>query len=227
VASASLLAFRRGLLEVDELQQADPTPVGATPLNPETTRVIGRACVVLLSSHFERYIYAINEEATQRLNEEEVKGDLLPERIRLLHSSVPVDVLLGTSWENRAEQLASLIENEAWLWTNGAKGVLDHNRLIMWMRAPSPRYLVRYFRYWGIENIFYSITRTSHTRTELQLRIEELVQKRNNIAHGDLSIEATHTEIDLYRNVTTVFSERSDRILGRAIGKLIERPSAW
>lgn len=227
MASASLLAFRRGLLEVDELQQADPTPVGAAPLNPETTRVIGRACVVLLSSHFERYIYAVNEEATQILNEEEVKGDLLPERIRLLHSSVPVDVLLGTSWENRAEQLTSFIEMEAWLWTSGAKGVLDHNRLIMWMRAPSPRHLVRYFRYWGIENIFYSITRTSHTRTELQLRIEELVQKRNNIAHGDLSIEATHTEIDLYRDVTTIFSERSDRILGRAIGKLVGRPSAW
>jgi RiboL-PSP-HEPN len=227
VASASLLAFRRGILEVDELQQADPTPVGAAPLSPEITRVIGRASVVLLSSHFERYVYAINEEATQIVNDEGVAGDLLPETIRLLHSAEPLDVLLGTSWERRSEQLAAFIETEAWLWKSGSTGALDHNRLIVWMKAPSPKYLVRYFRCWGIDNVFLAITRTPHTRSELQLRIEELVQKRNNIAHGDLSIEATHTDVALYREVTTTFSERADRILGKTVGKLIGRRSAW
>jgi RiboL-PSP-HEPN len=227
MASASLLAFRKGILEVDQLQHADPTPLGTPPTKPEITRVIGRASVVLLSSHFERYIYAINEEATQLLNDEEVAGDLLPETVRLLHSSEPIDVLLGTSWERRAEQLAEFIEREGWLWRSGSKGVLDHNRLIVWMKAPSPRYLVRYFRCWGIENIFFAIARTPHTRSELQLRIEELVQKRNNIAHGDLSIEATHTDVALYREVTTTFSERADRILGKSIGKLVGRRSAW
>jgi len=227
VASGSLLAFRRGILEIEELLLADPTPVGAAPTNPELTRVIGRASVVLLSSHFERYIYAINEEATQLLNDAEVAGDCLPERIRLLHSQSPIDSLVATGWENRAEQLAAFIEMEAWLWIQGEKGILDHNRLIMWMKAPSPRYLVRYFRHWGIDDIFFSITRSPHTRNELRLRIEELVSKRNNIAHGDHSIEATHTEIALYRDVTTKFSERADKILGKTIGKVLGRQAAW
>lgn len=227
MASGSLLAFRRGVLEIDELQRADPTPVGSAPIHPEITRVIGRASVVLLSSHFERYIYALNEEATQKLNDAAIASAHLPEIVKLLHSQASIDALVGTSWEHRAEQLAQFIQMEAWLWGSNDRGLLDHRRLIMWMKAPSPKSLVRYFRCWGIADIFYAITRAPHTRTELRLRIDELVQKRNNIAHGDLSIEATNTEIEVYRDATNAFTERADRILGKAIGKLIETPTAW
>jgi len=227
MASGSLLAFRRGLLEVDELQRADPTPVGSAPHNPEVARVIGRASVVLLSSHFERYIYAMNEEATQLLNDAEIQGHLLPEGFRLLHSQLSIDTLVATSWENRGEKLASFIELEAWLWSIGSSGVLDHNRLLLWMKAPSPRNLVRYFRIWGISDVFRAITRAQHTQSELRLRIGELVQKRNNIAHGDLTIEATHTDVASYREVTMKFSERADRVLGKVVGGLIGRQTAW
>lgn len=227
MASGSLVAFRRGLVEVDELQRADPTPLGAAPANPEIARVIGRASVVLLSSHFERYIYAINEEATQLLNEAEIQGHLLPEGIRLLHSQPPIDALIATSWEKRSEQLTSFIEMEGWLWRTGMSGVLDHNRFLMWMKAPSHKNLVRYFRTWGIDDVFKTITRATHTQSELRLRVDELVQKRNNIAHGDLSIEATHTDVASYRAVTMKFSERADRVLGRAVGKLIGQRTAW
>lgn len=221
------MAFRRGVLEVDELQRADPTPIGAPPAIPEVTRVIGRASVVLLSSHFERYVYAINEEAIQLVNDTGIKGLELSEEMRLLHSQPIVDGLIATSWERRGKQLTTLIKEEAWLWAQVGSGLLDHDRLIEWMKAPTPKNLMRYFRYWGIKDIFEAITRASHTKSELWLRIDELVRKRNNIAHGDLTTEATHADIVSYRDATTRFSERVDRKFGAVVGRLIGHQAAW
>ena len=38
-------------------------------------------------------------------------------------------------------------------------------------------------------------------------KIQELVDKRNNIAHGDLTAEATYQDIASYRKVVWTFSD--------------------
>jgi len=209
------------------LQLADPTPVGEPPERPEVARVVGRASVVLLSSHFERYIYSLNEEAIELLNESGVVGSVLPEMLRLLHTQTVVDDLFGTQWQHRGEKLNAFVAGEAWLWGGAMTGELQHKRLVAWMKSPSPQNLERYFRYWGVKDIFAAITRASHTRSELWLRIDELVGKRNNIAHGDLATEATHTDISAYQTAALTFSDRTDRLLGRAVGRLLGQRSGW
>lgn len=225
--SASLLDLRRGMLEVDELQLADPTPVGEAPDRPEVSRVVGRASVVLLSSHFERYIYSLNEEAAELLNARSIKGGALPELLRLLHTQSVVDELFSTEWLRRSELLNAFVAKEAWLWGGTESGELQHKRLLAWMKAPLPQNLERYFRYWGIEDVFTAITRAPHTRSDLWLRIGELVGKRNNIAHGDLATEATPTDISAYQLAAMTFSERVDRLLGRILGRLLDQQSGW
>jgi hypothetical protein len=215
------------MLEVDELQRADPTPPGDSPKDPEVARVIGRASVVLLSSHFERYIYSLNEEAIELLNEGEIIGKMLPELLRLLHTQTVIDELFSTQWQHRGPKLSEFVVDEAWLWGGAVAGELKHRRLVEWMKSPSPPNLERYFRYWGVRNIFESITRSTHTRSDLWLRIDELVGKRNNIAHGDLATEATHTDISAYQDAAMTFSERTDRLLGQTIGRLLGRRLGW
>lgn len=227
MASESLIAFERAVQEVAELQQADPTPKGQTPADPITTRVVGRASVVLLSSHFERYFYSVNEEATSLVNAAGIFGDNLPEPLRLLHSRASVETMLETSWEHRSQMLREFVQREAWLWGQQTRGTLDHERFLTWMKAPTPQNLVRYYRYWHIQDIFRSVTRAVHTRTELRLKIEELVRKRNNIAHGDPTTEATWGDIRSYREATLRFCERSDRQLAQAIGHLLGQPRPW
>jgi len=56
-------------------------------------RVAGRAQVVLLSAHFERYIYSVNEEAVEFVNHLHIPAASLPENLRLLHSRYPVEVV--------------------------------------------------------------------------------------------------------------------------------------
>lgn len=227
MASESLNAFVEAVQEVADLQQADPMPSGGPPLDPMTTRVIGRACVVLLSSHFERYIYSVNEEATDVLNLNGISGLFLPESLRLLHSRTSVDAMLESGWERRGDQLRNFVQDEAWLWGAHPPRLLDHERLLVWMKAPTPKNLVRYYRMWNIQDIFKSVTRAVHTRTDLRLKLEELVRKRNNIAHGDPSTEATRGDIVSYRDATLRFCERSDRRLAHALSRISTGPVPW
>jgi hypothetical protein len=227
MASESLNAFVEAVQEVADLQQADPTPPGGPPIDSMRTRVIGRACVVLLSSHFERYIYSVNEEATGVLNLNGIPGLSLPESLRLLHSRISVDAMLECGWERRGNRLRNFVQDEAWLWGAHPPKPLDHERLLVWMKPPTPKNLVRYYRMWDIQDIFKSVTRAVHTRTDLRLKLEELVRKRNNIAHGDPSTEATRGDIESYRDATLRFCERSDRRLARALSRISAGPDPW
>jgi len=227
MASESLGAFVRAVEEVAELQRADPTPRGGTPAEPGVTRAVGRASVVLLTSHFERYIYAVNEEATSAVNAQSAAGLRLPEKLRLVHSARPIEEMVETEWTRRAPKLRDFIKTDGWLWGGAEAGALDHKRLLTWMKTPTPENLVRYYRHWEIADIFSSITRAVHTKRELRLKLQELVDKRNNIAHGDLNTEATRGDVRGYREAALRFCVRSDGQLARALSKMLACTAPW
>lgn len=163
--SQSLQGFLQALSEVGDLGSASHPEFG--PKAPELLRVaraIGRAQIVLLTSHFERYIHAINEETIAFLNTERVHGDRLPELFRLLHSKISIDNIGEMSWESRAVRLSSFIVDEGWLWRVSESGVILHDRILAWMKSPKPESLTRYFRYWGIQDIFTAISRSQSVR---------------------------------------------------------------
>src|SRR6478672_1195555 len=109
MVSNSLEGLRAGLLEIDAMQRANPTPQeGGGLTRPDVVRALGRAEVVLLSSHFERYLYALNEESTAFIVSQSVEARRIPDEIRLLHAKPPVDTLAQTAWDRRADQLRAL-----------------------------------------------------------------------------------------------------------------------
>jgi hypothetical protein len=227
MASDALNAFVPALEEIDELLRADNTPVGGSPTDPAITKVVGRASVVLLSSHFERYFYAINEEAAAYLNAAGVCGRLLPEALRLVHSAGGVDAMVETQWQNRAEQLREFVKSDGWLWTSELDGRLEHKRLLEWMNAPTPKNLVRYYKYWNISDVFGAVTRTNHTRKDLYVKLQELVDKRNNIAHGDRNTEATRGDIRGYEAAARKFCVRADRLLSKKLARMCGVSPPW
>src|SRR5690348_15162801 len=113
--SQALEGFRQALVEVKDLAAAYGAQ-GSIPKNPALARVVGRASVVLLSSHFERYIYKVNEEAAAAINSGAVDGPDLPETMRLLHSRPAIEEMLESDWVHRQQQLAAFVETDAWLW---------------------------------------------------------------------------------------------------------------
>lgn len=225
--SRALAGIIQGLSEVVELQRINPTPTGSAPTMPAATSAIGRASVVLSSSHLERYLRAVNEEACEAINSHGVvTGDLLPELLRLRHSQQPIDDLALVQWDRRAQHLSSLVVSEAWLW-GAANGVLDHRPLLAWMGSPRPLNIMRYYQLWELPDIFSSITRTPHNRSFLWLKIGELVEKRNNIAHGDFAEQATQRDMADYRRALRTFCTRADAVLARQIARLFRIGRPW
>jgi hypothetical protein len=181
----------------------------------------------LLSSHFERYFYAVNEELVVFLNAHLQHSGPLPLDLRLLHSAAPIDDLGRTGWEHRHNKLERFVSEDAWLWTQNARGSLSHDRLLGWMRAPKPESLVRYYRYWGVSDIFTSVTRNANTRSALWLGVRGLVELRNNIAHGDFAAQATQADIRRYVVQVQRFCERADRVLSRQVQRTFAIPRPW
>jgi hypothetical protein len=229
MGSDALTHLQEAVEEVDRLQEADPTPTGAIPLRPDVTRAINRASIVLLSSHLERYIHNVNEQAIEQINLAQLPGGRLPQPLRLLHSHRAVLELAETAWEGqaRASKLADFARSEVWLWTDSGQGVLDHRRLLTWMTAPKPDQIVRYYRYWLIDDIFTMITRKPHTRSYFWLKISELVDKRNNIAHGDIATDATRQDVRQYAATVREFCRRADSALSRQISRLLDIDNPW
>jgi hypothetical protein len=228
LGSTALDALIAGIGEVDELESANPTPTGSAPRRPHLTRVVGRACVVLLSSHFEQYIRAVNEEAVTALLAKSVASDAIPVEIRLVHSRPPLEEVARTQWNRRKDGLEAFAAIETRLWIpNSSPTTLEADRLLDWMRAPKCKDVVRYYAQWEIKDIFRAITRGPRTRTHLWLSIGALVDKRNSIAHGDLTTEATQADVRQYKRAVMKFAKSADYVLARRLVQLFGPPRPW
>ncbi len=227
MASPALIELRLALAEIEALERANPSPTGAAPTHPEITRAIGRASVVLASGHLERYVRSLNETACDFINTHVVDITRVPVEIRLLHARQPIDALATQSWERREGKLRDLIRSESWLWNGGIRGPMSHRPLLQWMKSPKPARLIRYFRYWGIDDIFSAITRKARTRREIYLHIDAVVTKRNNIAHGDRGESATQRDVRDYTQAIQKFCERSDRRLAAQLEKIFGAWQPW
>jgi hypothetical protein len=161
------------------------------------------------------------------LNAAHVHGDRVPKTVRLQHSMIPIDDLNRTGWEPRSDKLMFFVAEDGWLWSPGITGSLSHERLLTWMKAPGPENLLRYYKYWGVEDIFTAVTRRPNTRSALWLGVRGLVELRNNIAHGDYAAQATQADVRRYMGHAREFCVRADRRLSVQIARSFDVQSPW
>jgi hypothetical protein len=226
--SEALISFKTALEEIADLALvARPSLRQGAGSSLRIARAAGRAQVVLLSSHFERYFYTVNEEAVTFLNAKGLLSSALPASLKLLHSKYPIEDLSATGWENRAGKLTTFIAEDGWLWASDRLGSLSPERLLAWLSAPKPTEIRRYYRYWNIDDIFTKITRKQVARGRLWLGVQELVDMRNSIAHGDFAAQPTQRDIQRYLSSARTFCERADREFARVLAKLTAAALPW
>lgn len=220
MTSQALTGLSGGVAEVKALRARYPVPRGGIPTGIEAVaaKAHGRACVVLLSSHLERYIYAVNEEAVDWLNSRCCGLENFCEEFLLIHSRAAIDSLASKSWEKRGSALRDFVAIQAPFWSEGGTtGKLLHEPLLSWMKAPNPKSLERFYRLYGTQNIFEKVTRTQGAKSALYLGIRELVEKRNNIAHGDVQTEALPTDVTRYLSAVSKFANSADKQMARLL----------
>ncbi len=227
--SQALLALHSALDEVRVLQKVNPSPeAGGGLTRPQVTRAIGRAQVILLCSHYERYLRALNEEAVECVLAAAPTASVIPLGLKLLHARSAIDHLFEMQWDHREDALREYSEKEAALWDErSAVGFLCHERIVVGMKSPKCDPVLKFFHLWGIHDIFSAITRKPTTRKALWLRLGELVDKRNNIAHGDPTVEATYLDVSRYLNAVSTFCERADRRMGAQVSAILGGAAGW
>lgn len=221
MSSAALLDLRAGLDEIKSLRTLSPVRDSlARGAKASTARAHGRASVVLLSGHYERYIRALNEEALLWLNSQSVRSDQVPEIIRLRHSKSSIENLVASSWENRKKGLTAFALHDSLLWKDSSTSpLLDHAKVLS-MKSPQSDEVRKFFVMYGIDDIFSKVTRQQHRRSFLWFKLQEMVEKRNNIAHGDFTTEALPSEISSYLLAVSLFCESADKIFSNKLKKL-------
>lgn len=187
-----------------------------------------RACVVLLCSHYERYIYGVNESLIDVLNETAPQADRLPINMLLRQIKTPLETLATKEWTKREAHLKKLFEiySSHWLPGQGVTG-LDSEANIAWMKSPKVEDIIRLFRMFGIDNIISDVTRTDAGRRTLTRELQGLVDARNGIAHGDQTIQPTGPELTRYLDTVARFCERADRRVSRSLARNLGVAPPW
>lgn len=228
MGSSALEGLSAGLEEVKLIQSVGPPP-SMDVLRAESIRSsLMRSAIVLLVSHLERFIYALNELALESLGSVGVPAANLQDELRLLHAKPAIDEVAVIQWDRRASKLDELMNQEARLWGGAlSAGEYKPERALIWMKSPDAKSIKRYFRMWGVDDIFSAITRTPVTRGRLWLRIDEVVNKRHNIAHGDPTVDATAAQLTEYRLAVWHLGDRTDRLLSRRLARTFGVPAPW
>lgn len=215
--SQALIEFADGLDEIKMLRRHGPR-VGKSK-NPSEARAAAianrRSCTVLLSSHYERFIYALNEETVDFLNRLQISTDDVPEAIKLLQCRESIDLVAKSQWDRRGPQLSILAVGDLELWRPGvAAPPINPDPLLGWMKAPKVRDIKRYFKQFDFD-VFKKICRADSSRRHLSLNLQSLVDNRNAIAHGDRSAQPGRPELSGFVTATRTFCERTDREFGK------------
>lgn len=219
-----------GVREVRALRGFPPlSPMWRARHTKEEARIAHRrACVVLLCSHYERYIYALNESAVDFLNQAQIKSTNVPLSLRLLQVRSAVDRLAETEWNRRESQLESLFAQYSTHWSPSATiSGLDPVANLEWMKSPKVAAVKRYFRYFGVEDVIRSVTRTIGTRRTIERQLQALVDARNGIAHGDQNIQPSSSEISSYLTTVENFCNRVDKLMAQCLGQLAQSAPPW
>jgi len=117
--STALQELELGLQEVLALRQHPPRLSGSTRSKPAVLRATiahRRACVVLLCSHFERYLYALNDLVVDYLNQCTLPSTSIPIKIRLLQARRPIDEMSQRQWDHRENELIHFVAEHASMW---------------------------------------------------------------------------------------------------------------
>ncbi|MBX7259694.1 MAG: hypothetical protein K1Y02_25280 [Candidatus Hydrogenedentes bacterium] len=177
-----------------------------------------RGSVVLLSSHLERYVESLIVEAVDAINSVNPAVSSLPEALRMAQIEQSLRVAFETkNVATRIGALKSIVQDMSWFWEDtGTCNRLRGGPLIDGFDNPLPRRINRLFESIGVGGVVGRAVGLdgSTDRGIIEVKVEELVQKRNAIAHTGMTTDLTQEDVMFYMRCSRKLVRGIDIIVG-------------
>ncbi len=215
---------------IEILRVAPPDSEQLTsPRKRELANALHRGSVMLLSGHLEKYVESLVVEAIDSINTAAPPVLRIPEPLRMIQ----VEDSLFSGWsgaqKDRKRTMNSIktsVSTYPWIWNDKDPcGKMSGDVLIGENKFsnPSPNKIKDLFTYFGIENVvstalsLYEIA----NRDLIEIKVNELVQKRNVIAHTASTPSLTRQDVVDYLINSRRLVRGLDIIVGNQINAII------
>lgn len=205
------------LKEVDKVASTARRYERMKPIGSQSSTVsaLCRGGIVLLSSHIEGYITDINELILERILSKNIRISRLPDAFLYYHSRDILDEIADTTDpEAISKKVKNLFTRDSHIWDDGDffTSQLDHKRFMKGFRTPKPKNIYTLLRRYGHQTVKSDIQQSLRGQFILhEANLENTVDSRNKIAHGDQSITKTPDDLRRLNGSVKTFCREIDK----------------
>jgi RiboL-PSP-HEPN len=218
----ALEQFVDGVKEVKVLERLIPENGQDLPAGldySDAINAVTRSCVVLLVSHFEGFLRTLAEEFIDAISTGQVEARRIPTALRELHT-LPKLVEIGQS--NNTTQRTVLLKKMGTysaLWNDASKpapGTLSPSLVARQITNAGSQCIDDLFVFFGSADLVCDgdididpdVTGEEAQTLKIRTALHDVVECRNDIAHGDVQRKPTPADLDRYLRFLTALSNR-------------------
>ena len=209
--------FVSRLDEVETLRQSAATKERKAPIELRgEINALSRGAIVLLSGHMEAYIRELGELALDSMTSKNVFRSQLTSRIYYHISKDILDEIRDTSDpEKIADKIFQFIDSDIEYWSkNGTfPQPIPVGRFNKGFNNPAYKKIVKYFNRFGYDSYRHDlVTRLRANFDPTVNMVDQLVDIRNKIAHGDPNASKTPGEVKAMMSIVRSFCRVTDTV---------------
>lgn len=207
------------LSEVIILQQLSSSysRTGPSSKNAEKVKVFYRAAVVLLSSHIEGYIEELGELCLDRILTKKLEKQCLADSFFYFFSKDIIDEIKNTSDPGAISRKVRIItDRDLDIWSNDKifQKPLDAERFLQDFSNPKTDEIKRFFARFGYSEFSLELGRLLKSNYLIcRNMVDNVVDQRHKIAHGDISINGTPKDIEDQIQLVRLYCRAIDDIV--------------
>ncbi|WP_353941854.1 MAE_28990/MAE_18760 family HEPN-like nuclease [Streptomyces sp. HUAS MG91] len=234
----ALSEFIDSLREVETLLAAAPSqPLGDGSVsrqshNRDLVNAVNRSAMVMLVAHFEGFVKSALTELIDEISEAEPPTRRLPEGLLELHTRERIQEIFGTAGPDRIHKTRRLFSAYASLWDSDRTvnpRILSARVLTRQFTNARPEVLDSVFSILDVQDVLATMDAhvnqaimdrgDSATRVKVSVKLEEIVNRRNKIAHGDKSEKPTRFEVEGHLSFLKDVAECLAQVLQQTINR--------
>jgi len=209
------------------LCETDETVLLTDPIKRQRDTTLCRAAIVLLCSHMEHFF----EETIKNVLEfHELNGTTigaLPMRLRVEQYAFLVKGIEAFHPEKRMENIMAAWQSKISRDDDVcSKGLLIATPHVGNFSNPGSEDVSKLYESIGVGNVWSLVNKGPHDQ-DLKARLDGLVARRNQIAHGEFNSIATRTDIEEYQGDMRDLSHQIDELIANHLKKIVSVNVPW